>query len=140
VKPEAELVEVAPGEWKVVEQNVEPKPEWRHRCPKCKVREGEACVYLSTAQRWDMKWVTGAEGKKHRRSVQTILHRKGDTTERSHNERLVLLHRQTRPKPLQVVGPSPAVRALWAYDRREYHQMRAWLHANAGIFRIKENQ
>lgn len=132
---EAELIEVKPGEWKVVDQQVDPKPEWRWACPKCKARVGEPCIYLTDLQRWDTRWVTDSSGHKSRREVQTILHRKGDTTDRSHNERSVMRHRQEqRRKPIPVVGPSPGVRALWDYDRIEYRTMQGWLRENWRIF------
>jgi len=123
--------EIAPGMWEVVS---DPKPEWRYRCPKCKARIGEPCIYLQDAQKWETAWQTGTGGHRYRRDVQVILHRKGDPTRRSHNERLNQKHRAERPKPAPVVGPSPAVKALWDYDRLEYRAMREWLHANHRLF------
>lgn len=99
------------------------KREWRYPCPKCGARVGETCTYLKDKQRWT------AGG-----TQQEVLHRIGDPCIRSHNERLTYRQRRTLP-PVQ--GPSPAVRALWEYDRHEYHAMRAWLRANVDIFQHK---
>lgn len=98
------------------------KQEWRYPCPKCKARVGETCTYLTDAQRWT------AGG-----TQQVVLHHAGDPTVRSHNERLTYQERKRRKLP-PVQGPSPAVKALWEYDRHEYRTMQAWLRANHGIF------
>jgi len=112
----------------------EPKPEWRWKCPKCKARIGESCVYLQTSQKWHTVWETGLDGRTKRpRTVQTILHREGDPTTRSHNERTVLRYRKEKPAALVVKSMTPAVAAYWEADRLEYRQMREWLRANSWI-------
>lgn len=100
------------------------KREWRYPCPKCGARVGETCTYLQDSQRWDL-------------GIQVVLHRVGDPCVRSHNERLTYQQRKRRWTYPPVQGPSPAVRALWDYDRQEYHAMRAWLRANVDIFQHK---
>lgn len=95
------------------------KREWRYPCPKCGARVGETCTYLTDIP------IPSAY-------TEIRPHRAGDPCVRSHNERLTYRPRRTLP-PVQ--GPSPAVRALWEYDRHEYHAMRDWLRANRNIFR-----
>lgn len=104
------------------------KREWRYPCPKCKARVGETCTYLTDAQRW-----TGYG----RDAMQEVLHRQGDPCVRSHNERLTYRPRRI---PVLVHGPSPAVRALWEYDRHEYQAMRSWLRANSALFQLDNTQ
>jgi len=119
--------EIGPGMFEVLPDPVEPKPEWAWACPKCKAKKGSPCVYVSAS--W--KWVG------HYRDEKRIqIHAAGDTTVKSHNERLNRMHNaaRTRERTPPVVGPSAAVMAFWAYDRQEYSAMQAWLKENWGIF------